>query len=290
MATFTAATFDAGANSALNMGTLDISGLFNYNSIKTISGGSDYKAYNVDENTGISTEATDFTRFTGTNLSLTINPDGSWTPSGTLHTAKVVANDLVLYTVTGINMDAALVYEYANTPGGTETFLSKLLAGADFIGGSKNSDWLRGFTGADVVYGGAKGDELVGGSHNLALSTDRTAIEGDDAADTFDYKDLNDSLATDMDMIWDFEAGLDKIDLSKIDANRNAKDGNQPFVWVNPNDLDAAFTGKRGQLRFEGDSEGGLLQGDLNGDGQAEFAIEINIVNGALFGKGDVIL
>ena len=72
------------------------------------------------------------------------------------------------------------------------------------------------------------------------------------------------------DVIADFHRGVDRIDLRDIDANRGAT-GDQRFAWVDTSDLDAAFTGRTGQLRFDN----GILMGDTNGDGKADFQIKV---------------
>jgi hypothetical protein len=69
----------------------------------------------------------------------------------------------------------------------------------------------------------------------------------------------------------------DKIDLRTIDAD-SGRPGNQAFAFVG----DDAFSGADGELRFAG----GLLQGDVNGDGRAD--IEVRVA-GALL-AGDVLL
>lgn len=58
----------------------------------------------------------------------------------------------------------------------------------------------------------------------------------------------------------------DKIDVSKIDAN-NKLVGNQAFSFIG----DQAFHNTAGELRFSQR----LLQGDLNGDGKADFEIKL---------------
>ena len=71
--------------------------------------------------------------------------------------------------------------------------------------------------------------------------------------------------------------------------------GNQTFTWtgtenswpfLHPHELEgllsAGFTGKAGELRYEH----GILMGDVNGDGRADF--EIKIVG--FFARSDVLL
>jgi hypothetical protein len=57
------------------------------------------------------------------------------------------------------------------------------------------------------------------------------------------------------------------IDLSAIDANTNAA-GDQAFTYI----AGAAFNHTAGELRFSDH----LLQGDVNGDGTADFQVRIN--------------
>ena len=48
------------------------------------------------------------------------------------------------------------------------------------------------------------------------------------------------------------------------------------FRWVNKRDLDAAFTGVDGQLRYAQREDGRfVLQGDVNGDQKADFEVVI---------------
>jgi hypothetical protein len=78
-----------------------------------------------------------------------------------------------------------------------------------------------------------------------------------------------------------FVSGQDVIDLSGIDTDAGAG-GDQTFAWAGAGNVAAAFTGRKGELRFAD----GILQGDLDGDGRADFEIGIA---GAL-AAGDVIL
>jgi hypothetical protein len=68
-----------------------------------------------------------------------------------------------------------------------------------------------------------------------------------------------------VDRIEDLQSG-DIIDLSDIDANQNVA-GNQAFTFVG----DAAFSNVAGELR----ATANLVQGDVNGDGIADFQINL---------------
>jgi hypothetical protein len=67
------------------------------------------------------------------------------------------------------------------------------------------------------------------------------------------------------DVITDFQAG-DHIDLSHFDANSRSA-GEQAFSWIGSE----PFHRMAGEFRFSG----GLLQGDVNGDGRADFEISL---------------
>jgi Ca2+-binding RTX toxin-like protein len=139
--------------------------------------------------------------------------------------------------------------------------------------GLGNDDKLFGGLGKDTVEGGAGDDLIVGG-----LGAD--ALFGGDGRDTFRFGSEEDSLTSQRDTIRDFQMKIDRIDLKRIDAKTNDAifSGNQKFEWIGS----SAFSASAGELRFAG----GVLAGDQNGDGLADFAIRVrgNLV------REDVIL
>ena len=145
--------------------------------------------------------------------------------------------------------------------------------GADHLIGGKGRDDLLGGTGKDTLTGGLDRDSMDGGADAdvfLYISADES-VYGFDGNGTPVY-----------DRIVRFETGLDKLDLQKIDANVVAN-GDQAFVIV------GAFTGTAGELMITdpvgtGDGiESSTLLADLDGDAQADFAIEFfgNVPQGA---------
>jgi hypothetical protein len=135
--------------------------------------------------------------------------------------------------------------------------------GNDRLTGRRGDDRLSGEDGRDVLVGGLGRDVLVGG------------IE----ADRFDFNAVTESLTSQPDVIRDFQGGSDTLDLRGVDAVLGS-DGDQSFVYIGKR----GFTGQGGELRFEG----GLLQGDRNGDTAVDFAIKFsNITALAAF---DVLL
>jgi Ca2+-binding RTX toxin-like protein len=72
------------------------------------------------------------------------------------------------------------------------------------------------------------------------------------------------------DLVHDFERGRDTIDFSGIDA-KEAKDGDQAFRWIGTD----AFSGKAGELRYAMKGDTAFVSGDTDGDGKADFTLEI---------------
>ncbi len=143
-------------------------------------------------------------------------------------------------------------------------------SGSDGIAGGEGSDKLFGDSGADTLNGGFGTDQLTGGSE----------------ADIFRVSALADSVVgAGHDVFLDFShAEGDKIDLSFIDADTHKK-GDQAFKFIGA----AAFhshgkTHVYGELHYAG----GVVSGDVNGDGVADF--EIGIANLAALIKTDFVL
>ncbi|WP_223488583.1 M10 family metallopeptidase C-terminal domain-containing protein [Pseudomonas sp. A-RE-19] len=149
--------------------------------------------------------------------------------------ALVVA-DAPANTITGTNN--------AETLNGT--------AGADLILGLGGNDTIKAGTGADIVDGGAGRDSLYGG----------------DGADTFRYTNMLDSYrdydtggVTATDTIYDFTAGVDKIDVSGL-GFLGLGDGSNGTLYVT---LNAA--GDKTYIKSaEADADGNRFEIALNGN------------------------
>ena len=62
---------------------------------------------------------------------------------------------------------------------------------------------------------------------------------------------------------------MDQIDLSAIDAETGP--GNQAFTFIGT----ASFSKTQGELRVEQAGSSAIVMGDVNGDGAADFKIEL---------------
>lgn len=150
---------------------------------------------------------------------------------------------------------------------GNDSIISGL--GDDVVYGGDGNDTLLGGAGDDFIADGAGNDMVRGGlgDDNLNAGEGRDTLFGGGGADSFTFLTVNSiSSGADRDQVRDFTVGEDVINLSAIDANTNAG-GNQTFSFIGA----AAFSGVAGQLRYAG----GIVSGDVNGDGNADFALQI---------------
>ncbi len=131
----------------------------------------------------------------------------------------------------------------------------------------KSGDSLIGGAGADLIYGGLGADTINGGA----------------GKDSFLYRSVAESTAAAPDSILLFEAD-DLIDLSAIDANSQTAD-NDTFAFIGA----GAFTGVAGQLRAYQEGSGWVVAGDVNGDGVADFLINLTTAQGQALGTDDFL-
>ncbi len=132
-------------------------------------------------------------------------------------------------------------------------------SGNDKLVGGDGSDRLMGNGGDDTILGGAGRDKIFG-------HTGADMLFGGDNLDYFFFRSSSEAgFGAARDVIGDFETGLDLIDLSRIDATTAVGNGTFTFIGADP------FASVSGQLRYAD----GIIQGDINGDGAADFEIEI---------------
>ena len=135
-----------------------------------------------------------------------------------------------------------------------------------FLGGG-GSDRLYGRAGDDVLTG-EMGWDMLYGNHGVDVMTGG----GGPAVDRFIYYHLSDSGVGqgNRDIITDFKSNEDRIEISRFDADEGRR-GNQEFDFIG----DAAFTGDAGELRYEAGNGLTIVQADTDGDGRADFEIEL---------------
>ncbi|HPG21494.1 MAG TPA: calcium-binding protein [Amaricoccus sp.] len=153
---------------------------------------------------------------------------------------------------------------------------------ANGLWGNSGDNLLRSGAGADKLEGGRGNDRLIAGSGSDRLIGGEGAdiLAGGTGRDRFIFLALADSgTGRARDRITDFARGIDKVDLRKIDADTTHA-GNQAFHFLGTD----ALAGHAGDLRFAG----GLLSGDVNGDGRADFEIAIEGI--ARLGEHDILL
>jgi Ca2+-binding RTX toxin-like protein len=181
----------------------------------------------------------------------------------------------------GVNVN--LVTGKANDGSGTDTLISiEDVQGTDFgdeIIGDQASNFLHGNGGADfisanggndIISGGAGNDRILGGSGADKISGGAGAdtLTGGSEADTFQFLFLSEvGVGAGRDVIKDFEKGLDKINVSTLDADTSVS-GNQAFSFVASN----AFSDE-GQIRATPLNGGALVQFNTSGTSGAEFEI-----------------
>ncbi|MCE3272364.1 MAG: hypothetical protein K0S57_2761 [Ramlibacter sp.] len=153
--------------------------------------------------------------------------------------------------------------------------------GDNTLVGNSAANVLSGGAGADLVLGGGGNDELRGGAG-------RDTLTGGAGADSFDYNAVTDSGATrtTWDIVKDFVSGVDKIDLSTMDAS-SLEDGNQSFMFAGSGSWGVGAAGD-GVLRFEVLAAGIVLYGNTDDDFDPEFAIYLAGVDA--LEAGDLIL
>lgn len=187
-------------------------------------------------------------------LVLLSGPNGSPNTFAITLTDGWIATDGATKSVWGLNVTTGMTINGSAESNGNLIFFA-----------GQGNDTLTGGGGADTIFGGGGGD----------------ALRGNAGADIFRYDNFSESTgSTDAtrDRILDFGAG-DKIDLSRIDAIAGGADDAFSFIGS------AAFSGggaSAGQLRYT-DAGGGIfiVEGDVNGDGLADFALSVTMTPAA---------
>ncbi len=136
--------------------------------------------------------------------------------------------------------------------------------GRDTINSGANDDAIIAGGGRDVLRGGAGADTLNGGAGKDHLS-------GGGGGDRFIFSSVSHTVAgSQRDVIVELGNG-DLIDLSAIDASTVAG-GDQAFAFIGSQ----RFHQVAGELRAVVNSGATVISGDVDGDGDADFQIELS--------------
>lgn len=131
---------------------------------------------------------------------------------------------------------------------------------------------LTGGGSGDVIVGSGAAETLVGngGDDILVGKGGKDRLTGGTGADRFDFDAVSDSGTTGstMDIILDFAAGTDRIDLYDIDA-MSGVGGNQAFSFIGT----AAHTGAGGTLQYFTAGSNTQIGVDVDADGISDFGI-----------------
>jgi Ca2+-binding RTX toxin-like protein len=237
-------------------------------------------------------DGVDTVNMSGMSVGVAISTGGGWTAVGAGPGATYGLINAVEVVLTGAGDDS--VYGFT---GLSTVFLG---AGNDFVAdysdanndaffGEAGNDALYGLGGADLLDGGAGNDFIIGGNGDDTIvgGDGYDWIQGGAGADVFRYTAVSHSrTSSGIDAISDFARGTDMIDLSGIDAN-TALAGDQAFT------IGALQAGQAGRLQIILDPAGtpawAILQGDVDGDGVADFDL---VVFGPVAGLsgGDFVL
>jgi Ca2+-binding RTX toxin-like protein len=166
------------------------------------------------------------------------------------------------HAVAGVTVNLATTGAQAGGAG------SDTLSGFENLTGSQFDDILSGTSGANTIVGGAGNDKITGGGGSDILV-------GGAGTDTFIFKAAADSAPSLSDLIGDFLAGTDKIDLSVIDSN-TAVSGNQAFLYGGENQNVVANSVTWFTDQASGNT---IIQADLNGNSVADMQIVLTGIN-----------
>jgi Ca2+-binding RTX toxin-like protein len=145
--------------------------------------------------------------------------------------------------------------------------------------------------GSFRVFGGLVDDTIIGSRNDDFLQGNGgiDTLTGRLGADTFRYLSASDSAPGAADKILDFTPGTDKIDLTRIDANSHSA-GDQAFSWIGSNAFTGSGAASAGELRAFQSGASWFVEGDTDGDGNADLLIDLTLMGPTPLGAGDFVL
>jgi hypothetical protein len=183
---------------------------------------------------------------------------------------------------------SATTAQFINAEGGDDFIVVTGNTNDTILGGSGN-DTIDGGDGADIIKGGSRADDPFGGGGADTLSGESgndilfggckaDIMSGGSGADTFLYRVglglENESKVGEADVITVFQVGLDKIDVSFMDAN-SSHSGNDEFTFPD------APSNQAGKFWFVTEDDGQHVFFNING-GAADIEIIVHTTSGVL--------
>jgi serralysin len=161
-------------------------------------------------------------------------------------------------------------------------------SGADYVVGGSGSDRIYGESGNDDMFGGTRGDYISGGNGDDLMKGNDGAdrlyggagsddLYGNSGADQFVYRSIADSTVdtSGRDLIHGFSLGYDQIDLEDIDTTPSTPSTDGAFTFIG----NRAFSDIGvSEIRYRYGANGAdftVIEGDINGNGNADFAITV---------------
>ncbi|RWP80077.1 MAG: RTX toxin, partial [Mesorhizobium sp.] len=202
---------------------------------------------------------------------------GNTLSSGDLSPSKAFS---VTVQATQVGDPTGIPYQYTETfqvitgsNGNTAENLSNPAGGDDILYGNGGADSIFGLAGNDTLFGESGNDTLSGGDGNdrLVGGVGADTLTGGLGSDTFYYgTTVSDSApgGGNFDTITDFVHGVDKIDLSSIDASGTA--GDQAFLFGGLNAATVANS-----ITWSESGGNTIVRADITGNTAADFQITL---------------
>lgn len=192
-------------------------------------------------------------------------------------TGAVTVNlGLTTAQVTGRGTDILINIENVSSGSGSDLLTGN--GGNNVLSAGAGNDTLNGGAGNDTIDGGAGADRLNGGAGKDVLY----GGAGDAATDVFVFGAISESGVgtANRDMVYHFASGVDDFDFRAIDANTKLA-GDQAFAF-------SGTTAKANSVWYADIGTDLLIRGDNNGDGVADFEIQVVGINSLV--AGDFLL
>jgi Ca2+-binding RTX toxin-like protein len=250
-----------------------------------------------------SNDATDKVTFAGTGFAYKFfDGEVDGITAGTIRSITTVLNSNTTLSVTGLSVSGTAFSDFVDTGNSVGAF-SLFTAGNDSIYGGTRGDILIGGTGNDGIFGGSGFDELLGGTQNDRLFGDagEDTLRGGSNDDTLQGGLGNDALrggggrdafvfnltptGANRDLILDFVAADDRIRMDNAIFTKLGQVGTL--------ESDRFVTGvvaREGIDRIIYDKAEGVLSYDRDGTGAAEAVIFATVTPGATLTYLDIVI